>query len=77
MITQPANWNKVKPKKPFETYWVTLDGEIYETRARSLAEANVRARHQAGLAGNYDWHNVETDDIELAHTKIINYKEEY
>lgn len=70
------NWDKIKVKKPFNFYVVELNGEIYETMARSPEEANVRARHQAGLSGSYEWHEVETDEIEKIETKIIYNKEE-
>lgn len=76
MIKKPKNWNNVKVKKPFDCYLVTLDGETYETMARSPEEANVRARNQAGLSGSYEWHEVETDEIEKIQTKIIDNREE-
>lgn len=72
-MKKPKNYDKIKP---FNTYWVELDGEMYETRARSPEEANVRARNQAGLAGSYEWHEVETNSVEIAHTKIIDNREE-
>lgn len=72
-MKKPKNYDKIKV---FDTYWVTINGNIYETRARSQEEADVRVRYQMGLAGNYEWHEIETEDIEKAHTKIIDNREE-
>lgn len=72
-MKKPKNYDKVKT---WDNYWVTIDGVVHSIRATSPEQAESWVKYNMGLADNYEWHEVETNSVEIAHTKIIDNREE-
>jgi len=63
-------------KKPKQKYLIWFGNEYYDTYAVSEAQAINNVKHQLGLAGSYEYHEIEPTKVEVINTKIIDNREE-